>query len=617
MKLPSLKKEAPTGAGKSSASVSGLLGRLGLAKPSQLLVVESDGFVLRGGVVNIRRSTATLVRAVETRTADPSIALDEVCDRLKADGKNLPKRAIMMAPGVVSALLDLPVGPGKPRPAHQMQELIRWELDPYFSEYNDLWTIGAILQSRGYLTADKRHELAVELELRHTGGNGGLDLTRFGELAMEFAGVTREQLDECLEIQERMVSQDVTLACGWAMQQWGGEDGEAQSAWQVCGTASFRRKQWVNLFAQNGVKLEWFFPRIGGVLPLLCGTDSSGSEQVLLEIHQEQLACFRVLGRQLVSMHVIPRPSDQAQLSNACIDLCSEHMRPDVHQIVLHECLTGGESLHEDIAVALGRDVVPIQALDLPKANLDLPLERSLHLISLAEQAIISQEKRDWVALEAVDPPPPLWKDINFWRYALPGLLAVSMVVHGVWSYSQLYNAKLAHTKIEGERKQRSKLASSANQLVGEAKQLGEKIKVRQAELELSIKELDLLENVLIQRKRQVPQFLRGLARSVNSYVVVDEIRESINPPGFLVEGWAARDTSGHQFAKQLEGVMMSLGYMVAQTEVRAAQGRTGVKGYGVSIWMIPIPPEELEGHSNERTISSSNKTGQQSGGAN
>jgi hypothetical protein len=516
----------------------------------------------------------------------------------------------MMAPGVVSALLDLPVEPSKPRPPTQMQELIRWELDPYFSEFNDLWNIGAILQGRGFLTPELRHEIAVELELRHSDMGGGLSLIRFGELAMEMGSVTRNQLDECLASQERMVTQDVTLTCGWHLQQWGGdEDEEAQHAWQVCGIANFRRKQWVGLLAQQGVKLGWFFPHLGALLALLGEVEMPAQERVLLELQQEQVACYRLLGSKLVSQHVIPRPSDQAQLVAACIDLCSEHMRPDVDSILVHGWPESDLVQLQRLGEALNRDVATLISCLDSKRYTDGAVEgnASLYLHALAIHTKQLSQQRAGVRVEAVDPPPPMWKNPEFWRYAAPALLAVGVLSHGIWSHVELYRFKVELAHLEDDREERSQIASSATQMEGEVKRLNDQIRIHQSKLETSIKTLDRLENVLLARQVQVPQFLRGIARSVNAFVVVDAIEESVNPPGFLVQGWAARDASAQEFAKELEGVMADLGYMVAQTEVRAALGRTGVRGYGVGIWLIPIPPEELEG--SQVTPLASNKT--------
>ncbi|MEM7173179.1 MAG: hypothetical protein AAF530_23650, partial [Pseudomonadota bacterium] len=143
-----------------------------------VLIFESDGFRLRGALLKPRRGTPELIGPFTSRSADPSNAISEILRQLKGQVARLPKSVALVSASAVASIVDLPVTPDKPRPKAQMREMVRWELEPQFAQQNEVWMIGAIMEGRGLLTRDQRHEIAVDLE---TSSAGGKRVIRFGE----------------------------------------------------------------------------------------------------------------------------------------------------------------------------------------------------------------------------------------------------------------------------------------------------------------------------------------------------------------------------------------------------------------------------------------------------
>ena len=141
-----------------------------LKRPGRVLVFETTGFELYGRIATAGLTPKyKLGDPVVSRAADFSKAVKEVKDQLKTQTRILPKTAVLTTPCASGDLLSLPVDPKKPRPRLQMAEMVRWELEELFVKLGDIWSLGAMLQGRGYITRDQR----LEVKAARSGGPGG------------------------------------------------------------------------------------------------------------------------------------------------------------------------------------------------------------------------------------------------------------------------------------------------------------------------------------------------------------------------------------------------------------------------------------------------------------
>jgi hypothetical protein len=100
----------------------------------RLLVVESDDLATRAAVLQTSPQGGTQIEACAESTApDLAAALAETLRAIRAAGVRMPVQALMLSPHVHVMTLQLPIDPAKTPPRAHMQELLRWELEPYMA----------------------------------------------------------------------------------------------------------------------------------------------------------------------------------------------------------------------------------------------------------------------------------------------------------------------------------------------------------------------------------------------------------------------------------------------------------------------------------------------------
>ena len=178
-------------------------------RASSILVCETDGFHLHGAVIRRDGKQLKVEATARSEALEYREAVTEMLASLRSQGWR-GRHAILLTPAVYSTLLELPVSPKQKRPALQMQELIRWELEPLLVQHNMRWSTGQILLAMGYLDEAQVTEVLDRQQGKHkSGGHGNIyTYKRYGELAMEMGYVTQAQVDEGLAI----LSQALSLA---------------------------------------------------------------------------------------------------------------------------------------------------------------------------------------------------------------------------------------------------------------------------------------------------------------------------------------------------------------------------------------------------------------------
>lgn len=314
-----------------------------LGENYSLLAFQAGSFGLRGALIKDAKNKASISHVAESRTVDFTRAIAEILAELKRTSKRLPKRAILLTPSVVSAQINLPVSPLRPREDEEMQDLIRWELEGAVTQQNKHWMIGSMLIERGYLTSEQRDEVLDELQIRQAHG-GPQSLVRFGDLAVQLNFITRDQLEECFALQGKLVAVDDDLVYGWQaseIQRDGPsdevllsqeDDSDSSHPWLVCGMSQTVRRRWIGAFNLNGIHIEAFYPALGSAFASLwqyCDQEN----QLLLEIHQEQLALISGTRKTVTEIATAERQAGPVTLE-ACLDLIGI-LPSDFHRLYL------------------------------------------------------------------------------------------------------------------------------------------------------------------------------------------------------------------------------------------------------------------------------------------
>ena len=541
------------------------------------LVFESDGFTLSGAVI-IQEKPLPVIRAkASSRNIDFSAAVTEIVDALKKSVGKIPNRAALIAPGIVSAMLDLPVDPRSPRSDDQMQEMVRWELEPLFAQQNELWRLGAVLMGRGLITAKQRQEILVDLELSTSAG-GGRQLRRFGEIAIEKGYVDRAELDQCLLLHETLVMVDDDILCGWQPQVITDVDGTERYVWYACGMGMGQRKKWVKAFERNNIRLIWLYPMVGSCFPALHVGEDSAQERILIAAYQEQIACIRGTSRHVVSMTVESRSGQDITVED-CINICHEHLRPGIENINVYGI---DPSVSAELSSRLERK---IQTISPESSGL---VGVAAHLFAIAPQAHLPR-------VEAQDPAPPLWKNVEVRRFG--ALAAVFLLVIIVEISLQIERAGHVERLVMLDQKysEDMELSRQMQGLNSEANALQKNVSKKQIRLAEISKNLSLAEDVLFYRQRSIPGLLRSISDVIGDEVVIDAITEAKSSEGyFLIEGWSMSDTAAQLFIANLDKKLLRWDLTVSSQNLRRGQGRAGHNGYNFSFRLVPRVPMEL-----------------------
>jgi hypothetical protein len=276
---------------------------------NELLVCETNGFSLNAAVIQKSGSNHQVVVTAQSPLSDMAEALKEVVEQLKSAGWKGHGKAILLSPAVLSTLVELPVNPKKPRPIPQMQELIRWEVEPLLMQHTTRWTVGHLLVGQGYMTAEQA-QTVMDMQQGKANPTGVLQTTdklsirRFGELAEELGYIRRSQLNACLSGQEWLKSEDEDIACGWSAQAEV-EDVPGSFGWLVSCVSKELLDRWQSAFKIHNISLQAMYPLTGSSNALVKDSDSSN---VIIESHNGMAFISQLNNGRLISQYQYVNP---------------------------------------------------------------------------------------------------------------------------------------------------------------------------------------------------------------------------------------------------------------------------------------------------------------------
>lgn len=575
------------------------LDNIKLGAPGSVLACETDGFTMRGAVIHSGVSGMDMGEVVESRALDFKAAVEEIVSRLKNLGKKIPKKALLVTPSAVGVLLEIPVHPNSPRPDMQMHELVRWELEPLFGQQNNIWSIGALLMGRGYINAEQRQTIAGERKDRIDANIGDTVKRRsfpFGEVALSLDMVKREQVDECLALQEKLILVNDDLICGWSPQEvdeYSDDGEEGMYQWNGVGLGKTMAAAWVKAFRMNNISLDWIYPQLGCAFASINGSNGRSGEQMMVEIRQEQMAVVRGRSGQLAAISVAPITNGQPD-SDSVFNLCQDQLRPDVSTLHLFAPVLKGAELSEQLATQTGREVEPLGAVSKTKIGQWAGSFKSLAALSGASSHFLGRVDQNSLARVRAQPPkPPLTKRKELYPY-----VGALLVILAILAYDASLQVKSWQNKIrlaELDVKYQEKLAEKKrmDQAVQQGKILEEEIADLGKDLSKINKRNKIFEEILLARRKLVPGVLNALAESTGDEVILFSVDESDKWSGMHVTAWGLTHTGAQLFISQLNKTLVPWGLQVENAQVSVKQGQLGLDGYGISLWLFPKTDEK------------------------
>lgn len=562
-----------------------------IPKPSfdngyQLLAFQSGSFGLRGGLIRNTRHGAILADVAESRDVDFTRAIAEVITQLKAHNKRLPKQAILITPSVISAMVDLPVSPLRPRSDSEMRELIKWELEGTLTQQNKHWLIGSMLVERGYLTASQRDELVEELKIRQSQG-GQTGLLRFGDLAVQLNFISREQLEECFVLQGKLISVDDDLAYGWQAEEAKSEnmlsdealmsvedDGDSAHKWLVCGMSKSVRRRWVGAFNLNGLKIQAFYPSIGssfGLLSQQCADD----EQALLEVHQEQLAFITGSADSVIDINVAERevgairPDELKNLVG--------FMPSDIKKIFVNAPKRELEDIEFALSTVTTVQIEPV-VLNRVEQQTALNIDPSLliGILGAADHFLkhVPATRLSWIP--AKEKEVAAYKkllSVKVLICTLACVVVMAMLAFLGWMHWKMWQQTARLQALEERFDKDSKLKSQFRAIQSEQATL--KVQIADALQEKQANKA-LLNQLSVQRihdKSQIKLLLKSLSVSAPDTVFIEKV--SSHNGEVLLTGFALSNTDGRLFVSTLNKALKPIQYEVISSDVSKSEDQS------------------------------------------
>ncbi len=551
-------------------------------KNSILVVLYTGTRMLACIAKKVKREIQTSA-VVESLIVDNGLAIAELKERLIAKGETIPKKAILGSIEVVSGMVDIPVIPEKPRDHTQMQELIHWEVDPFLSELNDITTIGSLLQSRQYISAEQRDEIVLQMNQINEQG----DRTRFGEIALQLNLINREALDEVLGLQEHLVSHDEQIICGWHGASVKNDEGEVNHYWNVSGLGKHRRNHWTHSFKTQELNLVGLLPLYGSSLRHILRTyQLEAKEALIVEVFQEQIFSYRVKQGKVVSIR-IERRLDQILNESIFVSLCYDQLRANIEQIDI----VSDELIEQNVIVQIEEQLQRKVRLTKSESHLLLPWLSGLADCALDKKWVLAKLPM----IEANDPKPALWKQVNTWRYGTPVLIFISLIVFDGSQRIYLRSLEQQLINVEKEFTKAGKLSNQQGQINSLTKTAKETYEEINSELEQIKIEYFRLNDQLYSRVNSLPDLLRNVASSVNGNVALNSINEYNKKSGVRIIGTTLSNRDAQRFVKRLNTNIAAQNLAASHVQVEQSSQRIGIEGYTFNLWLLDTSQQELK----------------------
>lgn len=532
-----------------------------------LLVCETDGFALRGAVLRQHRGKLQVLMSHQSGATDLREAVQELVASMRASGWR-GRKAILLTPGVLSTLVELPVSPDSKRPVLQMQEMIRWELEPLLMQHMTLWSVGRILQGLGHLTHEQVEEvLEVQQGRKKTSGGdlGMYSFKRFGDIAIEMGFVDRTQMDECIQRQAWLKQEGEEFACGWSSQ--GASDLEGgQYQWLASGANLAMMRVWESAFSSQGVALDGLYPLVGCASTLL----PESSNALLIEAHAGMVCGVRLEGGVMAAtrLHEIMHGGTL----NACLETYHDLTPPDVDVIWFASAKGETGELKDKLAAKLGKEISDVEADGM---------EATPGMVGAARHAFGLQTSAKLAPVSMRGPKLPVWQRPRARAAAALALIVVGLLLAELTLQVRQVMAKAENERVSAQKAEIDAVVARVEKHNSAMNKLHDSVIAKEKELESYAKRAEFFGFELTGRTAMLQSLLEQLAGAVNEDVVLDSIIES-NDGVFTVDAWSLSDSSAQQFILRVKEFVADWELQVSDVLVESKVGRLGILGYDI-----------------------------------
>lgn len=571
---------------KSPAMLEKLGGLLGLSNPFCLLLTWDVGG-MSATLIDTRSGVDSPIAEATSRQPRFTQALDEILSQIGKRTTVKPRIAVLAARHLLPVVLrELPLPPEKPRRPDQMRELLQADLEPILAEFGSLWSMGALLQARGFLTVAEREQATMEESIRRQQRGNQL---RYGEIAIELGLIDRSALDECLDLQAALQNLDAQLAAGWR-----GRYEDKRPLWLACGMGQATHDEWHEALAAHGIRLKASLPLVWLPSAPLPGPESAADKRreswsIDLELHAEEVVAIQRRNGLILAARSegrIERALSSDWLHRMIADWAGE-VRVEIHLHCLHAI---DDPLVNDLAENLS--LLSGHPCDTsPYAATWSAIHRNL----LREAGALSPSLPRISAADLRG--NPLNTPDARRLLALGGILLALLAVEG-WQQYRLAGLEKKMADFQANEKKRAsttQLTTQANQKLNE---LAKNLDTTRRELEPLLAERSRLSRIMTMRK-DLPDLMYQLSQAVGNDAVIEEIHNDSTQsqaPAIQVVAWSPSYTGAQDFVNRMAELAREKAYGVAQMEIKERRGRNNRTGHEVKFWLL-FEENELEGN--------------------
>lgn len=547
----------------SPESLHGFLDALpGMAERGPLLALAHDGFSLEGYLYQPQRGKTVLLAQAQSRAVNFAAAVADVLGQLP----QRPRRAVLASASATLALLDLPVDADHPRPAKEMLNLVRWEMEPLLSEQIHAWTIGNLLVGRGVAArADIQHLLDEQAARRQTG-----DTPRLGELAVQTELAKREQIEECVALQSQLLSQDEQIVCAWSPQAIASQPG-GRSLWLAAAMDLTVQARWVAACEKLGLRLQAIVPLTGASLPSL--PEKSG---LVLETSAIGSALFRLENGRPLELY--SQAHGHREPREAIETLLAERLTPDDREVAFQAYTEDALAL----AAALGEHFSrPVVAVEAPHpGRLAVAAWSARHV--LGKGALLAK-------LPGSEPPPPPFKRPQTWAALSAAALLLLIGGYEAAAYARQHSAMQEVRALVAKKEQLAARNSTVAADRQRAQAARDALAATQVEVDVLRAELDFHQKELGGRGEFVATVLAALSNTAGPELRVEAVAES----GWFeleVVAWSLSQAAGYRFARDMTDALEKWHLAAGDVDIREQSGGEGMPGYSVKFTLSRGP---------------------------
>lgn len=545
-----------------------------------LIAVETDGFSVLSLVMEMKSGKAKARDLVETTGPGFSRALENGCRHLRTRVPKLPRRAILVAHDVFPAVLELPVDPASPRSHFEMTELVRWEIEPYFSQAVTGYPIGTILVGKGWMSLE---QFAMVLERskhsQHTSTGtlreGGKLPSRFGEIAIQLGFVDRRQLQEGLELQEHLRAMGDNFVCGWMPVRSQQEAGPWK--WLVCAINSSRRESYRKAFEACGLELESIYPLFGTNASSRHG--KAGKQASLINVQKGALAHVELSGSSIEAL-TVHYHSHPAMDATKCLDFADLQNKEEVW-------IAGRSPEMKEIKSGLaGRISGQVEYLKTQLQQKGVSRVARGFLAGVTDavtHAMGAAAEGSCVCVPVRDPAPPLVRRPVTWWAAAAVALLLSVGFSEYYFYSHERQKTTELTQLQGKLQRQKNEVEAIKKHNRTISALEEKLVAMRSEQEGVARKRVALERFLRSRTEYPAEVLTALGKSAGSDVSVERVVD--HSDGTLeIDVWSLTEESLQRFAHAVIGELRDWQLLEAKSSVIPKIGQYELPGFALAL---------------------------------